>query len=251
MTIGTFNLSGPSPGHSGMPRSASAPLGFHDQDAFAHDALEALAHACLEGLDAAMLHIHAWRDADHGLEDIYIEAVAPCARLLGQWWLDDTLDFAQVTIASSTLQRILYRLSHEFCAPGADHPLGRSVLLATEPQSQHTMGAYMVGEFFRRRGWGVQLATPHDGEEVLGLLRRNWFDAVGLSVSSDRQLKALAVLMPRLRAESPNPQLCVLVGGPLALSRPDAVQALGADLVVGDARETVNLLGHLIAARKV
>ena len=73
----------------------------------------------------------------------------------------------------------------------------------------------MLGEFFRRRGWSVQLLTPHDIDDVLAHLRRDWFDAVGLSVSTGRQLAALGQLMPRLRAESPNERLCVLVGGPL------------------------------------
>lgn len=251
MTLGTFKLTGPSPGRPERGRVSDMATNLSDPDAFAHDALQALALACLDGLEPAMRHIQAWRDAGHSLEDIYIEAVAPCARLLGQWWLDDVLDFAQITVASAHLQRILQRLSPEFCAPGHDHPVGRSVLLVTEPQSQHTLGACMVSEFFRRRGWEVQLATPQDGEEVLGLLRRNWFDALGLSVGSDRQLQALSALMPRLRAESPNPRLCVLVGGALALARPEALQALGADMVVGDARETVNLLSHLLLKTKV
>jgi len=42
----------------------------------------------------------------------------------------------------------------------------------------------------------------------------------------------------------------VLVGGPLALSDPQALQSLDVDLVGGDARETVNLLSQLVFARK-
>ena len=57
-------------------------------------------------------------------------------------------------------------------------------------------------------------------------------------------------LLPRLRQDSPNARLGVLVGGPLALSDPQALQSLDVDLVGGDAREAVNLLSQLIFARK-
>lgn len=223
-----------------------------DQDAgdFAHEDLQRLARASLQSHEAALQQVQDWHGAGHDLEDLYIHAIAPCARLLGDWWRLDELDFAQVTIASSNLQRVLNTLSPVFCAPGADRPTGLSLLLATEPQAQHTMGAFMLAEFFRRRGWGVQLLVPLDGEEVLGHLRRDWYDAIGLSVSTGRQLEALKALLPRLRAESPNPQLNVLVGGPLALNQPEALESLGVDLLGGDARRTVELLRHMVGARQ-
>lgn len=226
---------------------SSGPLGQDEQAQpwgpgtdFAMLQLERLAHACLHGTDAALVVIDGWRGAAHGLEDIYLHGIAPCARLLGHWWTCDTADFAQVTIASTNLQHVLLRLSQEFCSPGADHPIGLSVLLATEPQTQHTMGAFMLGEFFRRRGWSVQLLVPQESEEVLHRLRRDWFDALGVSVSSGRQLQVIKHLMQRLRAESPNPNLRLLLGGPLCQTQADALHALGADLVSGDARETVD-----------
>lgn len=250
MSNDLFEPSRPPPG-SGDGRgrgSRSAPWG--EAGDFDAPELERMARACLQSLDAALHQVQRWRDAGHGLEDIYLRGIVPSARLLGHWWTCDLSDFAQVTIGSANLQRLLHRLSTEFCAPGGDQPRGLSVLLATEPQSQHTMGAFMLGEFFRRRGWSVQLLTPHDIEDVLAHLRRDWFDAVGLSVSTGRQLAALEKLMPRLRAESPNERLSVLVGGPLALTDPQALQDLGVDLVGSDARETVNLLGQLVHDRR-
>ena len=236
----------PPPGFGLAPGHSARLAPWREDGDFADPELEALARACLQSAEAALVQVQRWRDAGHDLEDIYLCGIVPCARLLGHWWSCDLSDFAQVTIASANLQRLLHRLSADFCAPGDEHSKGLSVLLATEPQSQHTMGAFMLGEFFRRRGWGVQLLTPHDIDDVLAHLRRDWFDAIGLSVSTGRQLHALERLMPRLRAESPNERLCVLVGGPMALSDPQALQDLGVDLVGSDARETVNLLGHLV-----
>lgn len=251
MTFGSVSFPRPPPlRQGGTGNDALSPTPFHMDGDFAVDELERMAHACVHSLGAALDVVHRWREAGHGLEAIYVHGIAPCARLLGHWWTCDNADFAHVTIASTNLQRLLHHLSPEFCAPGADRPCGLSLLLATEPQSQHTMGAYMLGEFFRRRGWAVQRLTPQDNEDVLRPLRGDWFDAVGLSVSTGRQLHALRDLLPRLRSESPNDRLCVLVGGPLAHADPDALQMQGVDLVGGSALETVNALHELATVRK-
>lgn len=248
MTAGTFNAPQPPPGRAGPVQAAAAWL---ESGAFSHLAIERMAHSCQHGLEAAWSHVDQWRREGHDLEDIYIHAIAPCARLLGQWWCDDAADFAQVTIASSNLQRLLHCLSEEFCAPGADRPAGLSLLLATEPQAQHTMGAFMLAEFFRRRGWRVQLLNPQDGQEVLNQLGRDWFDAVGLSVSTTRQLQAMGTLVPCLRLASPNPGLRVLLGGPLVNAHPEVLEPLEVDLLGGDARETVNQFGRLFQPKKL
>ncbi len=246
MRIGTFNLPRPPPGVFGMVSRLDSPWPFLEEGDFVPTQIEGMARACLESLEAALAQIEQWRADGHGLEDIYIHGLAPSARLLGHWWRCDIADFAQVTIGSSNLQRVLHRLSPEFCAPGADQPSGLSLLLATEPQSQHTMGAFMLAEFFRRHGWAVQLLTPHDGEDVLTHLRRDWFDAVALSISSDRKLQSLAQWLPRLRKSAPNPSLHVLVGGPMSDQAPEVLQALGVGLVGADARQTVNWLSQQI-----
>ena len=250
MTIGTYNLPRPPPGLFGMDSRLASSWSFLDEGDFAPTEIERMAQACQQSLEAALVQIEQWRLNGYDLEDIYIHGLAPCARLLGHWWHCDITDFAQVTIGSTNLQRVLHRLSPEFCAPGADQPKKLSLLLATEPQSQHTMGAFMLAEFFRRHGWTVQLLTPHEGDDVLSHLRRDWFDAVALSISSDRQLQSLAQWLPRLREHSPNPQLHVMVGGPMTLLAPDLLQDLGVDLAAADARQTVNWLSQQVMHHK-
>lgn len=246
MRIGTFNFPRPPPGVLGMDSQFDRPWSFLEEGDFAPTEIEDMAQACLQSLEAAFMQIEQWRRDGHGLEDIYIHGLAPSARLLGHWWRCDLADFAQVTIGSSNLQRVLHRLSPEFCAPGADKPCGLSLLLATEPQSQHTMGAFMLAEFFRRRGWAVHCLTPQDGEEVLTHLRRDWFDAVALSISSDRQLHGLAQWLPRLRDSAPNPRLQVLLGGPMSDQVPQAMQAFCATQAGANARQTVNWLSQQV-----
>lgn len=250
MTSEATNSPRPPPGHASDSRSFRTSRAPSDSACFSPDDHTLLARASLERFEVALDLVESWRKAGHSLEDIYLEGVAASARLLGHWWSCDDADFAQVTIGSTNLQRLLHWYSDEFCAPGADQPTGLQVLLCTEPRAQHTMGAFMLGEFFRRRGWRVQPLLPQDIPDILAQLRRDWFDAVGLSLSSTRQLDVLAEALPRLREEAPNPDLRILVGGPLAHAHPESLRNLGVDLVSGDARATVDHLQALAIARR-
>ena len=212
--------------------------------------LTQLAQASLESSDAVLALVRQWQQQGHDLPAIYLHAITPCARGLGQGWCLDELDFAQVTLGSAHLHRALHLLSEEFCAPGLRQPKGLSVLLATEPQAQHTMGAFMLGEFFRREGWRVQSLTPHECDDVRVQLARDWFDAVGLSISTTRHLTALQGLIPQLRAESPNPGLRVMAGGPMAWQHSESLLGLGVDLLGGAADETVRQLSQMTLTQK-
>jgi hypothetical protein len=74
---------------------------------------------------------------------------------------------------------------------------------------------------------------------VLRLLSGHWVDVLALSVSTDRQLAALRVLVRQARTISPNPQMAIIAGGPLALSHPQALLDLGVDWIGTDAPGTV------------
>lgn len=250
MTVESLHPHTPTPPGAGLFGFGGSPLPDACPRDFPHPHLERLARACLLSLDDALDVVQDWRRGGRDLEDIYLHGIAPCARLLGWWWRCDTADFAQVTIASTQLQRVMQHLSAEFCASGRPHPSGRSLLLTTPPQSQHTMGTYMLAEFCRRHGWQVLRVAPDEAEDVLAPLRRDWFDAVGLSLSATTQLQPARALLARVRAESPNPRLKVFAGGPLVQSDPEAARSLGVDLLVGDARETVKLLGEMVISQK-
>ena len=69
-------------------------------------------------------------------------------------------------------------------------------------------------------GW-----QPPMRANVLRLLSGHWVDVLALSVSTDRQLPALRILVRQARQISPNPKMTIIAGGPLALSDPQALQA--------------------------
>jgi len=175
--------------------------------------IQLLAQACLQGLDAARQVVFGWQRQGQSLEDIYIQGITPCARLLGEWWCADRLDFAMTTIASTHLQQLLYDFSAEFLQEAPQARNGWSLLLLTEPGAQHSMGLFMLSEFFKRAGWTVTVGVPQDVAEFKRLFQSHWFDAVGISVSTDRHLDTLANLLPQLKAGADNLGVRLFLGG--------------------------------------
>ncbi len=201
--------------------------------------IQHLAQACLQGLDAARQVVFGWQRQGQSLEDIYLHGITPCARLLGDWWCSDRLDFAMTTIASSHLQQLLHDFSAEFLQDVPRQRHGWSLLLLTEPGAQHSMGLFMLSEFFKRAGWTVTAAVPQDMAEFRRLFQFDWFDAVGISVSTDRHLDTLATVLPQLRESSDNLGLHIFLGGPMALLAPERLQGMGAEVLAEDAPATV------------
>lgn len=155
----------------------------------------------------------ALRDGGLSLPKLLIDLLAPAARYLGELWEEDACDFLAVTEALGRLQaisrRLCAQLEHESVPPA-----GRSVLLMACPGETHLFGVSIVASFFREAGWDVTTAAPGAGVDPVALLREDWFDVVGLSLSCEAVMPALAETVPALRRASRNPDLRVIVGGP-------------------------------------
>jgi methanogenic corrinoid protein MtbC1 len=209
--------------------------------------IQILAQACLQGLDAARQVVFGWQRQGQSLEDIYLQGITPCARLLGDWWCSDRLDFAMTTIASTHLQQLLHDFSAEFLHETPAQSNGLSLLLMTEPGAQHSMGLLMLSEFFKRAGWLVTLGVPQDVAEFKRLFQSEWFDAVGISVSTDRHLDAMKSVLPQLLAGADNLAVRLFVGGPMAHVAPHRLVGMPGQVVAQDAPGTVAWLTHQMA----
>jgi methanogenic corrinoid protein MtbC1 len=72
--------------------------------------------------------------------------------------------------------------------------------------------------------------------DLLFVLRDEWFDVVGFSVTCDSRLSHLQREIRRVRACSRNPHVGIIVGGRVFNERPDLVRRIGADGCAADAR---------------
>ena len=183
------------------------------------------------------------------MEEIYLGLFTPAARYLGELWEADLCNFSEVTLCLWRMQTLMYDLCPAFHGgqPAAGERQGaeRRILMATLPGQQHTFGLSMLSEFFRREGWVVLAIPSPQSREVQDTLSLHWFDVLALSASMDKELDALSKTIKAARKTSRNPQLAVIVGGPLFLRQPGLAEAVGADGMAEDAPGALALASRL------
>ena len=186
------------------------------------------------------------------LEHVYLDLIEPAARRLGVLWELDTCDFAQVTLGLWRLQNLVFDLGSQLPKTQLERPDGpRRLMLVMAPNSQHTLGARMVADFFSRAGWEVW-SDPHASPaEMREAARTDWFDLIGVSVGIESQVDSVASVIVDLKQVSSNPSVGIMVGGPLILLQPELLERLGADFSAQDAREAVAAADSFVGARGV
>ncbi len=183
------------------------------------------------------------------LDEIYLRLLAPVARRLGAMWVEDTASFTQVTTGIWRIKQLIYDFSPLFQEFARTDDKAPHAMLVPLPGSQHTLGLFMVSEFFRRAGWKVWGELAATQADILVAIKTQHFDLVGLSVSTEDQLPALQRFIILLKAESLNPFIGVMVGGPIFNARPELTQEVNADIVGLDAEESLAHAEFLLEKR--
>jgi methanogenic corrinoid protein MtbC1 len=216
----------------------------------AHDVTEFVHLLLGHDVTVAAGYIQALRARGLSLEQVYLDLLAPAARLLGEMWDEDLRSFADVTSGLFRMRQLLHEFSPTFVNESECAEHGQRVLLVPLPGEHHTFGLVMVGEFFRRAGWDVWDMFPGSTEELRTLARSQWFSVIGLSLSCQTRVQELAPIIRSVRDASRNPAVRVMIGGQPFNERPDLVAAVGADGSGSDARRAAIEATKLLAARE-
>lgn len=182
------------------------------------------------------------------IESIYLDLLVPSAVRMGQRWVDDCSDFVAVTVAVGRLQALLREFSADFCGEASRPSTGRRILLAQPDDETHMFGLSVVAEFFRRDGWDVVGGVAGTGIDPVQRVRSEWFDVAGISVGSELKLPWLRDRIEAMRQYSTNPDLVIMVGGPLFSADPSLVRWVGADLT-SDAGSAPHAAHKILAER--
>lgn len=198
------------------------------------------------GETAALQVVQVLHDRGITAERLFLEVLTPAARQFNKLWTADLCDFLDVTVAIGRMQRVLRAMSRNFHDedPGA-LPAGAALLTAL-PGSQHTLGLFMVAEFFVRAGWQVSMGWPVSHFDLHTAVRADCFDVVAFSVSCDEELPRLAAEIKSVRRHSRNPRVQVLVGGRTFADAPALVARVGADAGTADAQQAAELAAQLV-----
>jgi len=174
-------------------------------------------------------HLH---DSGASFSDLQLGLLVPSARRLGALWDDDSVSFFDVSLATGNLQQMMRFVALDL-EPAAPRPAtGRSILVAPVPGDQHSFGAAMAAEFFRKGGWQVRYDPEPTRQRLCDLVAGAWTDVVGLSVAADRDLEAVRETICGLRERSRNRALLVIAGGEALARNPQLIGAIGADAAI-------------------
>lgn len=195
------------------------------------------------GFDAAGIldELRGHRLSVDAVIDIYVPTVA---RLLGDMWKEDDIDFATVTVGSMRLQSLLSIASVEsldFIRPVDD---AIAMLVVVPLGEDHSLGAFVLAAQLRRLGARVDMSFCESGSDLLSRYLCDTPDMVLFTASGRATLESISrsVLNFQKVSERIPP---VIVGGYLGEAEDVAKDISGADLVSRDAREIMTLASDL------
>jgi methanogenic corrinoid protein MtbC1 len=190
---------------------------------------------------AAPKIISGLRAEGTGAEVIYLKHLAAAARMLGEWWSEDRVNFTQVTFASGRMFAIMRSMSHLFePVTSVQH---KQALFASVPGEDHTMGVRMAADLFRKDGWDIDLQVGLDHDALVARIEENPSGIVGLSISGEHSIDALSRLVVAVHICCPHVILFVS-GQNIDAARP-LLALMGLDGVAGEIEDAKEQLSKL------
>ena len=185
--------------------------------------------------------------APNGREALHRQLLTPAAWHLGRLWEQDLCDFMDVTLGTYRLDRLMKETEFADGQPAPLHRHQHHALLLPAPGEQHCFGIAMVAEVFRAGGWGVRTGAAVARDRLVRLVRYEWFDIVGLSISSQRCLAGIAACVRALRQASCNNRVLIMLGGHAIIGHEERSLFLGADLAAADAYQALEDSNRMMA----
>jgi MerR family transcriptional regulator, light-induced transcriptional regulator len=167
------------------------------------------------------------------IDVVYLGYLAGAARELGNRWDEDRVTSAQMTIAAGRIYAIMRGLRQAFVTDQVLRPVELRALFGSVPGESHTLGVTMAADFFRRRGWVIDLRTGMTHHDLIASVPAESYSVIGLSAGSARMIFPLARLIVALRIS--NPAAWIMVSGKITDIVPDIVGLVDADGAAGDA----------------
>ncbi len=182
------------------------------------------------------------------LQRVYLELLAPVARLLGLYWQEDRSSFAEVTLGLSHLHQTVHLLGRRYRERTDLPDISRQAFFAPSPGEQHTFGLAMLEELFKVAGWQTSSDHAATNSSILRTVSGKPLDLIGFSVGCENRVDPLVHLITQTRKASRNREIVVMVGGRFFTEHPEAVRDLGADRVLVGGDDAVKVAEELVAA---
>ncbi len=174
--------------------------------------------------------------------EIIDHIVPAAAAMMGDRWFADEISFAHVTIGAARLQEAVRVLGWHDPSRHHRHVAAPALLLIIPRGEDHTLGAFVLADQLRRRGYQVDMAIDQSSRQVAEMLRKRRYSMVGITVSGRRTLASARELvdMIRLTVTRVTP---VVIGGAILDKEYDALTLTGADHTARDAGSALRRCG--------
>lgn len=176
-----------------------------------------------------------------GPSEAYATVVEAVMVEVGRRWQTGILTVAQEHLCTATVQRALARLYPEL--PRVRELRGRMVVAGVGGE-RHQLGPNVVADVLEGEGWAVTfLGSDVPDEDLVGLVREQRADVVGISATLLTALPAVRGVIARLRREV-GTTVPILLGGAAFRDAGSFAQELGVLGYAADVRRAVQLLDH-------
>jgi len=233
-----------------LARSAIAVLATYGSDGSrgAIPTLEALLAAVISS-DEGLRHDVVFDLRQSGLPtDDIIDFVLPAAaRILGDRWARDLNTFLEVTVGTARLQEMVRELAWHEKSRHLMRVEAPAILLIIPKTEEHTLGAFVLADQWRRMGVWVDMAIHQSQREIAAILRKRRYDMVAITAAGRGTLASARELvdMTRRTAAQATP---ICVGGAIVDKDIDVLAVTGADHIAANAGGALRKCGLIHSA---
>lgn len=180
------------------------------------------------------------------VDDFIDDRIPAAARALGQRWRDDTMSFADVTIAVSRLQAMLRDIPATHNMVRRVKTMGEAPIAVIVPHGEnHTLGAIVVTNQLRREGHAVRLMLGQSNYENAQEIVDHGAKIAMISASVGMQINTVQQLVETIRRLTKG-RVPIAVGGSILTDNANVKARTGADVTSTNPREALSLCEQMI-----
>jgi len=187
--------------------------------------------------DALLAELRGYRLSTDAIIDLYIPTTA---RMLGEKWETDQINFAQVTVGSLRLQSLLAEASAQVTYSLKSERPRLSVLVLIPRGEQHFLGASVIAGQCRRLGCEVAMSYDEALDILAVRLKEEPPHLVMITCARRETLESAAETVQTIRgAMVPAP--VIALGGAIDMKKEAVIERTSVDVVTNVAEEAVSL----------
>ena len=174
--------------------------------------------------------------------EIVDHIIPAVAAQMGQRWFADEISFAHVTIGAARLQEAVRVMGKREPIRDTARTEAPEILVIIPRGEDHTLGAFVLADQLRRRGYRVDMAIDRHPRQVAEMVRRRRYAMVGLTVSGRRTLASAKELVDIIRSTVTR-VTPIIIGGAILDKGIDAATLSGADHAARDVGSALRRCG--------